>query len=62
MVSVVLDVSTPEDIHARIDRVPDRQRKLQRALRLCHQAYEQGGLLYPSRMTFRVIINTNMGR
>jgi len=45
LVSVVLDVSTPEDIHAKIDRMPDPQRKLQRALRLCHQAYEQGGLL-----------------
>jgi hypothetical protein len=45
LVSVVLDVSTPEDIHAKIDRVPDPQRKLNRALRLCRQAYEQGGLL-----------------
>jgi len=45
LVSVVLDVSTPEDIHAKIDRVPSPQRKLHRVLRLCHQAYEQGGLL-----------------
>jgi hypothetical protein len=45
LVSVVLDVSTAEDIHAKIDRVPDQQRKLTRALRLCRQAYEQGGLL-----------------
>ncbi|UCG58857.1 MAG: DUF1670 domain-containing protein [Phycisphaerales bacterium] len=45
LVSVVLDVSTPEDIHAKIDRVPDPERKLRRALRMCHQAYEQGGLL-----------------
>lgn len=45
LVSVVLDISTAEDIHAKIDRVPDRQRKLSRALRLCHQAYAQGGLL-----------------
>jgi len=45
LVSVVLDVSTPEDIHVKIDRMPDPQRKLQRALRLCRQAYEQGGLL-----------------
>jgi hypothetical protein len=28
LVSVVLDVSTAEDIHARIDRVPDYERKL----------------------------------
>jgi DNA-binding CsgD family transcriptional regulator len=45
LVSVVLDVSTAEDIHAKIDRVPDQQRKLNRALRLCRQTYEQGGLL-----------------
>jgi hypothetical protein len=45
LVSVVLDVSTAEDIHARIDRVPDSERRLNRALRLCRQAYEQGGLL-----------------
>lgn len=45
LVSVLLDVSTPEDIHAKIDRMPDPKRKLQRALRLCRQAYEQGGLL-----------------
>ena len=45
LVRVVLDVSTPEDIHAKIDRMPDPQRKLHRALRLCHQAYDQGGLL-----------------
>jgi DNA-binding CsgD family transcriptional regulator len=45
LVSVVLDVSTADDIHARIDRVPDYERKLNRALRLCRQAYEQGGLL-----------------
>ncbi len=45
LVSVVLDVSLPEDIHAKIDRLPDSQRKLNRALRLCRQAYQQGGLL-----------------
>jgi len=45
LVPVILDVSTPEDIHARLDRVPGPRRKLQKALRLCHQAYEQGGLL-----------------
>jgi hypothetical protein len=45
LVSVVLDISTPEDIHAKINRMSDPQRKLQRALRLCRQAHEQGGLL-----------------
>ena len=45
LVSVTLDLSTPEDIKARMDRKPDIQRKLHKALRLCHQAYEQGGVL-----------------
>jgi len=44
LVSVILDLSTPEDIKARMDRKPDIQRKLHKALRLCHQAYEQGGV------------------
>ena len=45
LVSVILDLSTPEDIKARMDRQPDIQRKLHKALRLCQQAYEQGGVL-----------------
>jgi DNA-binding CsgD family transcriptional regulator len=45
LVTVILDLSTPEDLKSRIDRVPETQRKLHKALRLCHQAYEQGGLL-----------------
>lgn len=45
LVTVVLDASTPEDIQARIDRVPTGQWRLQKAIRMCRQAYEQGGLL-----------------
>jgi len=45
LVTVVLDVSTPKDIQLRIDRVPNPQRKLHKALRMCRQAYKQGGLL-----------------
>jgi hypothetical protein len=45
LVTVVLDASTPEDIQARIDRVPTSQWRLQKAIRMCRQAYEQGGLL-----------------
>jgi hypothetical protein len=45
LVPVLLDVSTPEDVQRRIDRLPVPQRLLQKALRLCKQAYEQGGLL-----------------
>ena len=42
---VVLDVSTPEDIQRRIDRLPRRECVLQKILRLCRQAHAQGGLL-----------------
>lgn len=45
LVTVVLDASTAEDVQSRIDRVHPRQWRLRKAIRLCRQAYEQGGLL-----------------
>jgi len=45
LVTVVLDASTTEDIQSRIDRVPPAQWRLRKAIRMCHQAYQQGGLL-----------------
>ncbi len=45
LVPVLLDLSTPEDVQRRIDRLPAPQRLLRKALRLCEQAYQQGGLL-----------------
>jgi DNA-binding CsgD family transcriptional regulator len=45
LVPVILDLSIPEDIDRRIERCTVRQLRLTRALRLCHQAYRQGGLL-----------------
>jgi hypothetical protein len=45
LVPVFVDLCTAEDVHSRIDRLPARQRLLRKALRLCQQAYEQGGLL-----------------
>ena len=45
MVPVVLDLSTAEDIEARIDRVSAKERHTRRAVRLCEQAFCQGGLL-----------------
>jgi len=45
LVTVVLDASTAEDVQARIDRVHPHQWKLHKAIRMCHQTYEQGGLL-----------------
>lgn len=45
LVPVVLDLSTPEDIHARLDRKSAPERLRIRAVRLCEQAYRQGALL-----------------
>jgi DNA-binding CsgD family transcriptional regulator len=45
VVTVVLDASTAEDIKARINREPPHQWRLRKAIRMCRQAYEQGGLL-----------------
>jgi hypothetical protein len=45
MVPVILDLSTHEDIEARIVRVKPGQRLLAKSLRLCRQAHQQGGVL-----------------
>ena len=45
LVPVLLDASTAKDIQSRIDGVHPRQIRLRKAVRMCHQAYEQGGLL-----------------
>ena len=45
MVTVVLDASMAEDINSRIERVSPTQRRLHKSIRMCRQAYEQGGLL-----------------
>jgi hypothetical protein len=45
LVPVLLDLCTAEDVQLRIDRLPVRQRLLRKVLRLCQQAYDQGGLL-----------------
>jgi hypothetical protein len=45
LVPVVLDLSVPEDIDQRLNRDSTDQRLLTKILRLCRQAYEQGGLL-----------------
>ena len=44
-VPVILELSTDDDIQARIDRVKPKDLRLAKILRLCRQAYEQGGLL-----------------
>ncbi len=45
LVPVVLDLSTPEDIHARLERKPSDERLRIKAVRLCEQAHRQGALL-----------------
>jgi DNA-binding CsgD family transcriptional regulator len=45
LVPVVLDLSTPEDVEQRLQRVLPSRRLLEKSLRLCRQAYDQGGLL-----------------
>lgn len=45
LIPVILDLSTDEDLQARIDRKPVEERRQIRAIRLCQQAYGQGALL-----------------
>ena len=45
LVPVTLDLSTPEDIQARLDRLPAGERLRIKAVRLCEQAHQQGALL-----------------
>jgi len=57
LVPLVLDLVTPEDIEAIISRQPAQQRLLECCLRLCRQAYEQGGLL--SNCDLAVLLGTD---
>ncbi len=45
LVPVALDLSTPEDIQARLDRCSPSERLRLKAVRLCEQAYRQGAWL-----------------
>jgi Protein of unknown function (DUF1670) len=45
LIPVLLDISTAEDVQMRIDRLPAPQRLARKAIRLCEQAHQQGGLL-----------------
>ena len=45
LVTVVLDASTAEDVQARMNHEDADRWRLRKAIRLCRQAYEQGGLL-----------------
>jgi DNA-binding CsgD family transcriptional regulator len=45
LIPVLLDLSTPQDIQAILDRTPAHHRLQRKAIRLCYQAYQQGALL-----------------
>ena len=60
LVPVLLDLFTAEDAQRRIDRLPAPQRLLRKVLRLCEQAYQQGGLL--SNCDLAELLNTDDSR
>ena len=60
LVPVVLDLVTAQDVDEIIARVPAGQRLLHRAVRLCHQAHDQGGLLANSDLA--VLLSQNDAR
>lgn len=45
LIPLILDLSTDEDIQARLDRTSAQERLRGKAVRLCEQAYQQGALL-----------------
>jgi len=63
LVPVVLDLSTPDDIEARIKRKSPMERLVTKAVRLCQQAYEQGGVLSNSDLAELLnMANTHIAR
>lgn len=60
LVPVVLDLSTGEDIDRRLTRESAGPRLLHKALRLCRQAYDQGGVL--SNSDLAELLNTGASR
>lgn len=57
LVPVILDISTSADIQAKLDRKAADERLLQKALRLCYQAFKQGAVL--SNCDLAELLNTN---
>jgi hypothetical protein len=45
LIPIILDLSVPQDVTNRIKRLTASERLSIKAVRLCHQAYEQGALL-----------------
>jgi DNA-binding CsgD family transcriptional regulator len=57
MVPVILDLVTAAEVEARLVRMSSNERMLRQAIRMCHQAYEQGGLL--SNCDLAMLLNTD---
>lgn len=57
LIPLVLDLSTSDDVQARLDRRPPSQRLRAKAIRLCEQAYAQGALL--SNCDLAELLNTH---
>ncbi|MBE3040709.1 MAG: DUF1670 domain-containing protein [Chloroflexi bacterium] len=60
LVPVILTLSAPEDVEARIARKKPSERNLNKALRMSREAYEQGGLL--SNCDLAELLSTNDAR
>lgn len=60
LVPVILTLSAPEDVEARIARKSSGARTLQKALRMSREAHQQGGLL--SNCDLAELLNTNDSR
>ncbi len=59
LLPVVLDVSTFEDIEMRLQKKGRGELLLQKSLRLCRQAYEQGGVLSNSDLSELLAVNAS---
>jgi hypothetical protein len=57
LIPVLLDLSTEEDVQRRLHRESPRERLQAKAVRLSHQAYQQGGLL--SNCDLAELLNTS---
>ena len=57
LVPVILTVSNEDDINSRIERKSPKERLLNKGVRLCKQAYEQGALL--SNSDLAELLNTD---
>jgi hypothetical protein len=57
LVPVLLELSAPEDVEAILADKPSAERLADRCVRICRQAYEQGGLLSNSDLALILHVN-----